>query len=73
MATLQIDRRTTSLHAATKSTRPKQHDIVKKGVHVQASLGTIGAVEYLKANGIASEIIVRVLSGGRSRGEDQAS
>jgi hypothetical protein len=72
MATLQLDRRTKSLRAAANSIQQAQHDIVKHGVHLQACIGTIGAVEYLKANGIASEIIVRVLSDGRTRSEDLA-
>lgn len=68
MEILQMDRRTTSQE---KPRRPQQEDIVKQGVRLQASLGTIGAIEYLKARDISGAVIIRVLSGGRLRVEDR--
>ena len=47
-------------------------DVVRQGLGLQACLGTVGAVEYLKANGINGAIIGRVLSGGRVRDDDRA-
>lgn len=57
---------------------PSSHQIhvdqlVRQAVLIQASVGTLGAVEYLKANRIYGEVIGRVLAGGAIRREDQAS
>lgn len=68
METMQMDRRTTS---PEEPRRPQQEDVVKQGIRLQASLGTIGAIEYLKAREISGAVITRVLSGGRLRVEDR--
>lgn len=44
--------------------------IVQAGMLVQAVLGSVGAVEYLKARDIDASIITRVLAGGRVRCND---
>lgn len=45
-------------------------DIVRHGMSLQSDTGTISAIEYLKANGIESAVIQRVLSGSPVRAED---
>ena len=40
---------------------------------LRACLGTVGAIEYLKAYGIDSKIITRVLTGDCVRGDDKAT
>jgi hypothetical protein len=45
-------------------------DIVRLGMAIQESSGTVSAIEYLKANGIGGPVIQRVLSGTAVRAED---
>ena len=45
-------------------------DIVRLGLVVQELTGTVSAIEFLKANGISSAVIQRVLSGTAVRAED---
>lgn len=47
--------------------------IVRQAIRLQACLGTLGAVEYLKGQGVPSQVISRVLSGGSVREEDRSS
>jgi len=57
--------------------RPNQLDagctaaIVRRGLLMQRDTGTVSALEYLKANAVASPVIQRVLS-GQARREDDA-
>jgi hypothetical protein len=71
MEMLSMDRRTTSSQVFAASGRGQQKDIVKQGIRLQASLGTIGAIEYLKARDISGAVITRVLADGRLRKEDR--
>ena len=70
MESLQIDRRATVPGAATSADSLRTTRIVRQGLLLQACLGTVGAVEYLKAHAIAGAVIGRVLSGERVRQED---
>ncbi len=47
-------------------------EAVREAIGLQACLGTVGAVEYLKAHGINGAVIGRVLSGGQVREDDRA-
>jgi len=46
-------------------------DIVRLGLAIQESSGTVSAIEFLKMNGIQSPVIQRVLSGAAMRVEDK--
>lgn len=72
MDSLQIDRRATMPGAAASADLLKTTRIVRQGLLLQACLGTVGAVEYLKAHAIAGAVIGRVLSGECVRQEDHA-
>lgn len=72
MESLQIERRARVAPASATSDIPRATRIVRQGVLLQACLGTVGAVEYLKTNAVSGSVIVRVLSGERLRQEDQA-
>ncbi|NNG22448.1 hypothetical protein [Telluria aromaticivorans] len=51
----------------------KTQQVVRQGVLLQSCVGTLSAVEYLKANGVQGSVIGRVLSGGEVRADDRAS
>lgn len=68
MESLQIDRRKNPPGA---SERAHQKENVKQGIRLQACLGTIGALEYLKSRSIEGAVIARLLSSGRLRREDR--
>ena len=70
MESLQIDRRATMPGAAASADLLRTTRIVRQGLLLQSCLGTVGAVEYLKAHAIAGAVIGRVLSGERVRQED---
>ena len=46
-------------------------DVVRRGLLVQRDMGTISAIEFLKANEVEAAIIQRVLSGNAMRAEDR--
>ena len=62
MESLQIDRRARMPGATT---------IVREGVLLQAWMGTVGAVEFLKAHAVSGAVIRRVLGREQLRQEDQ--
>lgn len=62
MESLQIDRR------ANKS---GPTSIVHEGLLLQAGMGTVGAVEFLKAHAVSGAVIRRVLGREQLRQEDQ--
>ena len=62
MESQQIDRR------ANKS---GPTSIVHEGVLLQAWMGTVGAVEFLKAHAVSAAVIRRVLGHEQVRQEDQ--
>lgn len=45
-------------------------ELVRHGMALQSSTGTVGAIEYLKAHGVQAAVIQRVLTGSPIRGED---
>jgi hypothetical protein len=72
MESLQIDRRARLPAASASADLTRTTRIVRQGVLLQACLGTVGAVEYLKRHEVSGAVIGRVLSGERVRQEDQA-
>jgi hypothetical protein len=44
--------------------------VVREGLLVQHTTGTVSAIEFLKANAVHSIVIQRVLSGSAVRGDD---
>jgi len=67
MESLQIDRRA-SMPSADLSWTTR---IVHEGVLLQAWMGTVGAVEFLKAHAVSGAVIRRVLGREQLRQEDQ--
>jgi hypothetical protein len=65
-----IDRRGRLQQAAAGRARADTSNIVRHGILLRTCLGTMGAVEYLKAHGTDSTVITRVLTGEHVRGED---
>jgi hypothetical protein len=47
--------------------------VIGHAVRLQASLGTPGAVEYLKAHAVHAAVIMRVLSGGVMRAKEDVN
>jgi hypothetical protein len=59
-----------------QANRRADHDIdkagiVRQGMRIQARLGTIGAVEYLKARDVGGAVIRRVLTSQQVRADDR--
>lgn len=71
MDTITTERRHDA--AANASSADAEAGIVRRGILLQASHGSVNAIEYLKAQGIGSAVVVRVLSGGEMREDDQAA
>ncbi|MCD2515621.1 hypothetical protein LQ564_04770 [Massilia sp. G4R7] len=70
METLLAERRA-SPSPASGHPRPLDTErIVRQAVLLQGTIGTPGAVEFLKSNGVKSMVMGRVLSGGAIRRED---
>lgn len=69
MDTKQAERRSD----AHRDTRGHEYnaEIVRRGLLVQREMGTISAIEFLKANAVEAAIIQRVLSGNAVRAADQ--
>lgn len=68
-----IDRRATGPLPSPLSYETETTRIVQQAILLRACLGTVGAIEYLKARGIGSKLITRVLTGECVRGEDKAT
>ena len=49
---------------------PYLTDVVREGLLLQHSTGTVSAIEFLKANAVDGIVIQRVLSGNPVRSED---
>ena len=45
-------------------------EVVRRGLQIQAAIGTIGALEFLTTRGISHEVSRRVLAGIHIRMED---
>lgn len=72
MNTSQIDRRLASPSAFPNDIHGGA-DIVRQALRIQACLGTVGAVEYLKGRTVDGAVIRRVLDGARVRASDRPS
>lgn len=70
MTTQTIDRRATGPAADAASSESDATRIVQQGLLIQACLGTISAVEFLKSNDVDAAVIGRVLTGGQIRTGD---
>jgi hypothetical protein len=70
MESLTIDRRAPTVDTDT-SDAADARTVVQKGISIQTRLGTIGAVEYLKGQGIGGSVIHRVLASEQIRSEDR--
>lgn len=70
METLQAERRAARHFPLEHSGPIEDERVVRQAIALQASMGTRGAVEFLKAYGIHGAVIGRVLSGGAIRTED---
>lgn len=70
MNSSHIDRRNT---LATHTGQAEATEIVRQSLLLQSSIGTVVAVEYMKAYGVDTAVIGRVLSGGPVRAEDHAA
>jgi hypothetical protein len=69
MNTQQAERR--SSVNVEQHNRQYSADVVRRGLLVQRDLGTISAIEFLKAQGVEAAIVQRVLSGNAMRAEDR--
>lgn len=58
----------TNLHNERRSAGS---DTVRQALRIQACLGTVGAVEYLKGRAVDGAVIGRVLAGAHVRVSDQ--
>lgn len=72
MQNLQLDRRFPADDPNTNPYADATH-IVRQGIHIQASLGTRSAVEYLKQHGVHGAVIHRVLMREQVRGDDEVA
>lgn len=73
METSYLERRKPCDVAAVCAVPVELEQFVRQGIILQASVGTRGAVEYMKAHRIDASVISRVLSGGAIREQDQVS
>lgn len=69
MTTEQAERRSGT--NAEQHRREYDAAVVRRGLLVQRDMGTISAIEFLKANAVEAAIIQRVLSGNAMRTEDR--
>lgn len=71
METLTTDRRMKLATAGAIRYPSDMTTTVQQGLLVQAGLGTVGAVEYLKAHDIGAAVIERVLTSADVRDADR--
>jgi hypothetical protein len=71
MQASQIDRRYAGLPYMQSNPYADATHIVRQGMQIQASLGTLSAVEFLKQHGVHGAVIHRVLMGEHVRMDDQ--
>jgi len=71
MQALKIDRRYVGLPYMQSNPYADATHIVRQGMQIQASLGTLSAVEFLKQHGVHGAVIHRVLMGEQVRMDDQ--
>jgi hypothetical protein len=70
MASLPSDRRATSSMPASKFDGLDRTSSVQQALLIQADVGSISAVEYLKAHDVNSDVISRVLTSRQIRVDD---
>ncbi|MCC2955732.1 hypothetical protein LK542_08905 [Massilia sp. IC2-477] len=73
METLQAERRALTRSLLSHPASVDAEQAVRHAIALQASVGTLGAVEYLKARRIEATVIARVLSDSAVRAEDLIS
>jgi len=71
MQVSKIDRRYVGLPYMQSNPYADATHIVRQGMQIQASLGTLSAVEFLKQHGVHGAVIHRVLMGEQVRMDDQ--
>ena len=71
MDVIQVERRAARRTAMADPATTQVASIVRQGINLQTCVGTLSAVEFLKAHAVDSRVIQRVLSGGHLRQEDQ--
>jgi hypothetical protein len=71
MQASKIDRRYAGLPYMQSNPYADATHIVRQGMQIQASLGTLSAVEFLKQHGVHGAVIHRVLMGEHVRMDDQ--
>jgi len=67
----QIDRRATLPTVELDKPHADSALVVRQGMLVQAAMGTLSAVEFLKQHGVQGAVIQRVLTSEQVRVEDQ--
>jgi hypothetical protein len=72
MDTLKVDRRALGPASDPVSDQPDATRIVQQGILIQARVGTIGAVEFLKAHNVDGAVIHRVLTTQQVRADDRS-
>ena len=48
-------------------------DVIRRALHIQTAIGTIGALEFLSSRGVSHEVSRRVLAGIHIRMEDSGT
>lgn len=74
LQTQQLDRRAQASIGTPAQDRDEDQDkagIVRQGMLIQARVGTIGAVEFLKARDVGGAVIGRVLTSQQVRAGDR--
>ena len=71
MMNVLVERRESRSRAYACTGSMETQEIVRQGILLQSCVGTLGAVEYMKANVICGAVISRVLSGGAIRQQDR--
>lgn len=73
MESLHTNRRAASTRATLGLSGGDRNNVVRQALLIQDALGTISAVEYLKAHDVGGAVITRVLTGQRVRSGDAAA
>jgi hypothetical protein len=72
MQTQPVDRRAqASIGNPAQDWDKDQAGIVRQGMLIQARVGTVGAVEFLKARDVGGAVIGRVLTSQQVRADDR--
>lgn len=71
METIQTERRVPRTGASTAPGPAASAAVLSQAILLQTSVGTLGAVEYLKSHRVDCQVINRLLSNGFIRKDDQ--